>query len=137
MKFPEIGQLNRRVTLFQVQHRGLSVVDVKENKEVIGTYWAKKESLGTTTYYNAMALGTNISHRFYLRYIAGKTAPHDLKNVVEIECEGVLYQVRRVNDLNESKRFTVLECQELGLENVEGEDGECCGVRVPETIEVL
>lgn len=137
MKFPTVGELNRRVTLIRLKHSGSGAVGVNEDKETIGTYWAKREAVGTTTYYNAMALEANISHRFYLRHVVGKTAPYDLKNVLDLECEGVLYRVRRVNDLNDAKRFTIIECQELYTETTEGEDGECSEVRVPETIEVL
>lgn len=113
MKLPEIGELNRRVSLFRVNHEPIGDSALKGNREMIAELWAKREVIGGQNYWQSVNLSETVTHRFYVRWISGETRPIDLERITEIECEGIRYRVRRITDVNDAHRFTMLECEEV------------------------
>ena len=117
MILPLIGELNRRVTGYSVAHAGGSLVAALDRSTIqLFELWGKVSPVGSVSYYESVNLEQTITHRIFLRYIPGTSAPQDLAHLVEVECEGVWYRVRRVSDVNGQHRFTALDCEELGTD---------------------
>jgi len=51
-----------------------------------------------------------VTHYFTIRWRRKITADH------EVFCDGQIYRIRRVRDLNSKRRYLLLECEELGSE---------------------
>lgn len=58
--------------------------------------------------------GKIVTHYFTIRWRRNITADH------EVFCDGQVYRIRRIRDLNSKRRFLLLECEELGTERGEG-----------------
>ncbi len=58
--------------------------------------------------------GKIVTHYFTIRWRRNITADH------EVFCDGQVYRIRRIRDLNSKRRFLLLECEELGTERAEG-----------------
>lgn len=56
-----------------------------------------------------------VTHRIWIRWIRGKTDEHSLSHGVIVKCDGIVYEIIRVMDADNTRRFTVLEVHELGL----------------------
>lgn len=117
MILPLIGELNRRVTGYSVSHSGGSLAAALDRStSKLFELWGKVSPVGTVSYYESANIEQAITHRIFLRYVHGVSTPQDLAHLVEVECEGVWYRVRRVSDVNGEHRFTALDCEELGNE---------------------
>ena len=114
ISIPFAGELKHRVTLFRrvdtpsVDLRAVSV-DTK-----IGVYWAKIEAVGGMYFMQGLQQNQLVTHRIWIRWIKGKTDEHSLSHGVIIKCEGIVYEIVRVMDADNTRRFTVIEVQELG-----------------------
>lgn len=108
MNFPHIGQLNRRVTLRRRTDLPTDDLGVLPAFDGQVQRWGKLEPVGSAVYTGSMQIDAAITHRVYLRAIAGITNAH------EVVCAGRVYRVKRVTDLQGAGRFTVLEVEELG-----------------------
>ena len=113
MRLPDIGELNRRVRLISVTHDPTGDAKLVENRQILMETWAKCEIIGGSAYWDSVNVDEARTHRFYVRYVKGRTAPIDLRRLTQLECEGAVYAVRRVTDVNGAHRFTMLECEEL------------------------
>lgn len=113
MILPNIGELNRRIRLMAVSHDPSGESKLIEKRECLAEVWAKCEIIGGSSYWESVNVDETQTHRFYVRYVRGKTSPIDLRRLTQIECEGAVYAVRRVTDVNAAHRFTMCECEEL------------------------
>ncbi len=108
MNFPHIGQLNRSVTLRRRTDMPTGEVGVAPEFDQELQRWAKVEPVGSAVHAGSVQIDAIVTHRVYLRAIAGITNAH------EVVCAGRVYRVKRVTDLQGAGRFTVLEVEELG-----------------------
>ena len=113
MNLPEVGELSRRVRLWSVSHAPSGDSDLGESRDLIAETWAKLEIVGGSQYWDSVNVDETLTHRFWLRYLPGRTRPLDLAKLAEVECEGIFYRVKRCTDANAAHRFTLLECEEL------------------------
>lgn len=114
MKLPDIGSLNRRISLYLIRQIPEGEFGLKDEREKIAEVWAKREVVGGQNYWQSVNLEETVTHRFFVRWVKVLTRPVDLAKIVEIECEEIRYRVRRVTDVNDAHLFTMLECEELG-----------------------
>lgn len=108
MREPSAGELDRRITVrlrsdAPAPDLGLDSVFSDQKKR-----WAKIEPVGTAVYANGVQTEVKITHRVILYYLKGMSDAH------EVVHGGSIYRVKRVADMNGSRRFTVLEVEELG-----------------------
>lgn len=113
MILPLPGELNRRASLISVNHTPTGDFELKENRKVVATVWAKFEVIGGSSYWGSVNVEETTTHRIYVRYVNNLTRPQDLKDLVEVECEGINYLVKRCTDVNNAHRFTMLEVEEI------------------------
>ncbi|TDV60129.1 head-tail adaptor protein [Pseudomonas sp. LP_7_YM] len=111
---PGTGELNRRIMLrrrgdLPAADGGLSSLFSDERKR-----WARIEPVGTAIYSGSVQADNKITHRITLRYLG--VVPTDF----EVLHTDVVYRVKRATDLNGRHRFTVLEVEELGQQQVGG-----------------
>ena len=118
MKLPEIGELKRRVTFICEETVPVDVDDIEHRHVSEKTVWGKVEVVGGATYWNSVQVNESITHRIWVRFIAGSTRPQDLRRLTRISCDGVIFLVRRVTDVDNQHRFTLCECEEECNESV-------------------
>ncbi|EBH8908570.1 phage head closure protein [Salmonella enterica] len=111
---PDPGELDQRIV---IRRR----VDVPaDDFGVTPTYpeqirtWAKKAQPGAAAYQGSVQIENRVTHYFTIRWCRNITADH------EVFCDGQVYRIRRIRDLNSKRRFLLLECEELGTERGEG-----------------
>jgi SPP1 family predicted phage head-tail adaptor len=114
MSEPGAGDLNRRVTLRRrsdspADGGGLASQFSGEKKR-----WARIEPVGTAIYHDSVQTDSKITHRITLRYLG--VLPIDF----EVIHGAVVYRVSRATDMNGSHKFTVLEVEELGVDQPGG-----------------
>lgn len=108
MREPSAGELDRRVTLrlrsdVPAPDQGLDSLFTDQKKR-----WAKIEPVGTAVYAAGVQTDVKITHRVIFYYLKGMSEAH------EVVHGATIYRVRRVADMNGSRRFTLLEVEELG-----------------------
>ncbi|WP_218583817.1 head-tail adaptor protein [Pseudomonas akapageensis] len=114
MREPGAGELNRRIKLrlrsdLPAADFGLDSVFTEEKWR-----WAKIEPVGTAIYVAGLQIDAKVTHRVILHFLDGLSESHEVLHGVKI------YRVRRVADMNGSRRFSVLEVEELGPEQSAG-----------------
>lgn len=113
MQLPKIGELNRRVKLVSVSHEPDDSSGLREKRVLLAEVWAKCEIVGGASYWSSVNVEETQTHRFYVRYVNNLTRPIDLRRLTQVECEGAIYSVRRVTDVNGLHQFTLMECEEM------------------------
>lgn len=108
MREPSAGELDRRITLrlrsdIPAPDQGLDSLFTDQKKR-----WAKIEPVGTAVYAAGVQTDVKITHRVTFYYLKGMSEAH------EVVHGATIYRVRRVADMNGSRRFTLLEVEELG-----------------------
>ncbi len=108
MREPSAGELDRRITLrlrsdIPAPDQGLDSLFTDQKKR-----WAKIEPVGTAVYAAGVQTDVKITHRVIFYYLKGMSEAH------EVVHGATIYRVRRVADMNGSRRFTLLEVEELG-----------------------
>ena len=112
---PLAGELNRRVTAYSVAHEpAAKSAFLDRSASAIFSLWGKVEVIGGVSYFESVNLEEKVTHRVWVRWIRGLSRPQDLKNLIELEVDGLFYRVKRVTDANNGHRFTAIECEELG-----------------------
>ncbi|WP_282412242.1 phage head closure protein [Pseudomonas sp. PS01299] len=114
MREPSAGELDRRITLrlradIPAPDQGLDSLFTDQKKR-----WAKIEPVGTAVYANGVQTDVKITHRVTFYYLKGMSESH------EVVHGDTIYRVRRVADMNGNRRFTLLEVEELGPQQVGG-----------------
>lgn len=112
---PNAGELNRRVVLRRRSDLpdadgGLSsLFSDKKNR------WARITPVGTAIYHGSTQAEDKITHRVVMRYLG--VIPIDF----EVVHRDVVYRVKRAAPMNGGRRFTLLEVEELGQIQAEGD----------------
>ncbi|EAN4380474.1 phage head closure protein [Salmonella enterica] len=111
---PDPGELDKRIAI------RLRVDEPNDDFGVSPSYteeictWAKMAQPGAAAYQGSVQVENKVTHYFTIRFRRGITADH------EVFCDGQVYRIRRIRDLNSKRRFLLLECEELGTERGEG-----------------
>lgn len=113
MKEPLSGEMRQRCTLYRVQHTPSADARHAKAMTPIWQCWCKLEVIGGSVYWDNQQTEDAISHRIIIRQCKGNTRPQDLPRLVEVECDGIRYRVKRVTALNAGRWFTLLECEVL------------------------
>ncbi|MDT8883111.1 phage head closure protein [Klebsiella aerogenes] len=107
---PDPGELDKHIAI------RLRVDEPGDDFGVFATYpdeirtWAKMAQPGAAAYQGSVQTETTVTHYFTIRYRRHITADH------EVFCDGQIYRIRRVRDLNSKRRYLLLECEELGTD---------------------
>lgn len=120
MKRPEIGKMNRRVTISVVSHVPDTSAGFTAQVEKKVTVWGQLEVVGAGIYFGTKQVESTVTHRVTVRRITGKTRPQDLMTASTLTIDGVSYLIRRVADLGGVDRFTVIDCEEKGVSDHAG-----------------
>ena len=120
MKRPEIGKMNRRVTISVVSHVPDACAGFTAQVEKKVTVWGQLEVVGAGIYFGTKQVESTVTHRVTVRRISGKTRPQDLMTASTLTIDGVSYLIRRVADLGGVDRFTVIDCEEKGVSDHAG-----------------
>lgn len=120
MQRPEIGKMNRRVTISVVSHVPDASAGFTAQVEKKVTVWGQLEVVGAGIYFGTKQVESTVTHRVTVRRIAGKTRPQDLMTASTLTIDGVSYLIRRVADLGGVDRFTVIDCEEKGVSDHAG-----------------
>ena len=110
MNLPEIGELNRRISIYQIGTNPDAGSGYEETRTKRFDLWAKVEIIGGVNYWGAIQADDAITHRFTIRRQAG-ARPEDFTRLTRILHEGTWYVVKRATDINAAHRFTALECE--------------------------
>lgn len=114
MKLPQIGEMRRRVAIYNVAFSSSGASALSEKRVLMLEAWAKHEIVGGQNYWDSVNVEETVTDRFIIRYSKSlQTTPPSLKRMIELDCEGITYRVRRVTDMNGVGRFTALECEAL------------------------
>lgn len=119
LSIPTAGELTKRITLFRRVDLPSAELGAYSDDTVIGNYWAKIEPVGGLYFMQGLQQNQNITHRIWLRWIQGKTDEHSLNHGVMIKYHDIIYQIIRVMDADNTRRFSVIEVQELGENSTE------------------
>lgn len=108
MREPSAGELDRRITLrlrsdIPAPDQGVDSLFTDQKKR-----WARIEPVGTAVYAAGVQTDVKTTHRVIFYYLKGMSEVHEVVHGTTI------YRVRRVADMNGSRRFTLLEVEELG-----------------------
>ncbi len=118
MEMPEIGRLNRRVTISIVSHVPDASAGFSQHIEKQKTVWGRLEVVGAGIYFGTKQIESTVTHRVTVRSVPGRTRPQDLTTASTLTIDGIEYLIRRVADLGGAERFTVIDCEEKGVSNV-------------------
>lgn len=105
---PGAGELDRRIT---IRLRGDLPLDAADLESVFNEprhRWAKLRAVGTAVYTDSVQTDDKITHRVWVRVLAGVTTSH------EVVAGDVVYRVKRSAPWGAGKRFTLIEVEELG-----------------------
>lgn len=114
LRLPLAGELNRRVTISGFRTEPVGTNDAKTETPYISEVWGKVEVVGGSTYWGSVQVDSVVTHRIWVRWTKGLTAPADLGHITRLVVGGVEYRVRRVTDANDAHRFTMMEAEEVG-----------------------
>lgn len=118
MKRPEIGKLNRRVTIRVVSHVPDQSAGFSQSVDRSVTVWGSLEVVGAGIYFGTKQIESTVTHRVTVRSVPGRARPQDLTTASTLTIDGIEYLIRRVADLGGAERFTVIDCEEKGVSNV-------------------
>lgn len=105
---PSAGELDRRITLrlrtdVAAPNQGLDSIFTDEKKR-----WAQIKPVGTAVYTAGIQTDVKITHRVTFYYLKGISDAHEVVHGT------IIYRVRRVADMNGTRRYSILEVEELG-----------------------
>ena len=106
MRLPNIGDLNRRVTLESLVQTKDAEGGMVDSWSAVATVWAKVANLSGNER-RASSHGGQVAEartEFTIRYRAGLNAK------MRVSYAGKIYNIRHINDFAEEHRFVVLTC---------------------------
>lgn len=111
---PGAGELDRRIVIrlredLPIEESSLETAFTQDRRR-----WAKIRAVGTASYTDSVQTDDKITHRVWVRVLAGVTTSH------EIVSGDVIYRVKRSAPLGAGKRFTLIEVEELGQQATGG-----------------
>ncbi|AKV07915.1 hypothetical protein B723_16430 [Pseudomonas fluorescens NCIMB 11764] len=119
---PAAGELNRRLAIRRRTDQPADNMGLDSTFSVLKARWGKIQPVGTAVYSEGVQTDVKITHRIWFRIIKGITDAHEIVHVTrvpgvddvyEVVPETPLYRVKRSADMNGSRRFTLLEVEEL------------------------
>lgn len=111
---PDPGELDQRITIRRRVDEPSGDFGVQPSFPESFDTWAKVAQTSATAYQGSVQTENTVTHYFTIRFRNGITADHEVINDKQV------YRVRRVRNLNNKKRFLLLECEELGTERETG-----------------
>ncbi|RAR75094.1 SPP1 family predicted phage head-tail adaptor [Pantoea ananatis] len=112
---PDPGELDKRIHLRQRSDQPSSDYGVEPVYQNEKDVWAKIRQVGATTYHESVQADDIITHYMTIRYRRGITSDF------EVVSGGSIYRVKRLRDLNSAGRYLLLECEELGAYESNGD----------------
>ena len=115
MNLPAIGDLRHRVKI--LISTDIPTDDNGSAKEyhIKDEVWGALDVVGSGIFWGSMQVEETVTHRIYLRSIPGRTRPQDLTGVTYFVVNGMRYRARRTADIGGKDRFTVIDCEQLGV----------------------
>lgn len=108
MKRPQIGRLNRLIQLKDWQDVPEVSGGVIRQLTLIAEVYASVSPVAGSIFHASKQTGSGVTHQIIIRYRPG------LNDSTVVVYAGRQYRVARVTDMNDERRFTVLEVEELG-----------------------
>lgn len=113
MDFPKPGELNRRIMLKNWIESPNASGGIDQNKPDLLPVWAKRQPVGAGIWQGSVQVNNIITDRFLIRWRDDIV----IDNNVIIICDGHEFRITRHSDLNDAKRFFVIEAENLGAWN--------------------
>lgn len=119
---PSAGELNRRLAIRRRIDLPADDMGLGSVFSVLTARWGKIQPVGTAVYAEGVQTDNKVTHRIWFRIVKGITDAHEIVHVTQVPgVAGVyevvpdtpLYRVKRSADMNGSRRFTLLEVEEL------------------------
>ncbi|AOE63787.1 head-tail adaptor protein [Pseudomonas corrugata] len=117
---PTIGEMKRRVAVRLRTDTPAADMGLDSSFSVLKGIWARIEPVGTATYTDGVQTDVKITHRISIRLLNGITDAHEIVHVrkgagggYEVVPDTPLYRVKRSADMNDSRRFTLLDVEEM------------------------
>jgi head-tail adaptor len=111
---PGAGELDRRITIRLREDLPRESADLESVLSEPRRRWAKIRAVGTAAYTDSVQTENKITQRIWVRRIEGVTTSH------EVVAGSVVYRVKRSAPWGAGKRFTLIEVEELGQQQVGG-----------------
>lgn len=112
---PDPGELNNRIHLRQRIDQAAADYGTEPIYQNEKDVWAKVRQVGATTYQESVQADDIITHYMTIRYRRGITSDF------EVVYSGNIYRVKRLRNLNSAGRYLLMECEELGAVERDGE----------------
>lgn len=119
---PAAGELNRRLAIRLRTDLPASNMGLDSVFSVLKARWGKIQPVGTAVYSQGVQAEVKITHRIWFRVIKGITDAHEIVHVTrvpgidevyEVVPDTPLYRVKRSADMSDTRRFTLLEVEEI------------------------
>lgn len=114
-ELPGAGDLNKRIHLRQRIDQAAADYGTEPVYQNEMDVWAKVRQVGATTYHESVQADDTITHYMTIRYRRGITSDF------EVVYSGNIYRVKRLRDLNSAGRYLLMECEELGAVERDGD----------------
>lgn len=113
MKLPHVGDLRRRAAIKRWQDMPAMGTGITQSDTLIATVWAMVEPVGSAIFFGTKQVGEDVTHRIIIRR---STTLNEKLITGEhvVESDGLRYRVKRASDLNDARRFVMLEVEALG-----------------------
>lgn len=105
-----IGKLRHRVTVQTLDERADPTHAVETDYVNVATVWADVEAVSGRTEIESKQIGEAVTHRVTMRSRLDVTAENWLL------WRGRRFRIRRVRDLDERRRFLILDCEEASAQ---------------------
>lgn len=104
---PGAGARDKRITIRTRNDKPKDDAELVSDYVDVAKRWASLEPLGTLLVNSGIQTDNKITHRFIFARLRG------IDNRHEVVCEGRLFRVSRIADLNEDGVDTLLEVEEI------------------------
>lgn len=112
---PDPGELKNQITLRRIAgFPGEDGIWPTIPEEIF--VWSKIEQPGATTFQAGVQINDIVTHYFTIRY------RRHIENNYEIVFRDEVFRIKRVRDLNNARRFLLMECISLGFEHPGGDN---------------
>lgn len=113
MKFPDIGELDKRVTIREWQDEPAADNGIEQTFDLGVPAWARIEPTGSALFYGLQQVETGVTHR-----LATWRTPRINADVIGgghvVDHRNMRYRVRRATDMNGQQDFVLLDLEQLG-----------------------
>lgn len=119
---PAAGDLNRRLAIRRRTDLPASDMGLDSIFTELKARWGKIQPVGTAVYSQGVQTEVKVTHRIWFRIVKGITDAHEIVHVTrvpgieeiyEVVPDTPLYRVKRSADMNDTRRFTLLEVEEI------------------------